>query len=132
MLLFVLMIRRPPRSTRTDTLFPYTTLFRSPERKADPLEATDREVFAAQIVAQLGEVGAAGAGNRLANGAHAQPGAVVALLPPAAGHFDEAVLNLRRAPLLLHAVPRTRHQSTPEERGVGQECVRKCESWLAQ
>src|SRR3546814_5460471 len=25
------MIRRPPRSTRTDTLFPYTTLFRSPE-----------------------------------------------------------------------------------------------------
>src|SRR3546814_14662612 len=26
------MIRRPPRSTRTDTLFPYTTLFRSGER----------------------------------------------------------------------------------------------------
>src|SRR3546814_16112334 len=29
------MIRRPPRSTRTDTLFPYTTLFRS--RRAAPL-----------------------------------------------------------------------------------------------
>src|SRR3546814_2191825 len=28
---FYLMIRRPPRSTRTDTLFPYTTLFRSPD-----------------------------------------------------------------------------------------------------
>src|SRR3546814_5057608 len=28
------MIRRPPRSTRTDTLFPYTTLFRSPARCA--------------------------------------------------------------------------------------------------
>src|SRR3546814_4704675 len=28
--MFFLMIRRPPRSTRTDTLFPYTTLFRSP------------------------------------------------------------------------------------------------------
>src|SRR3546814_16859766 len=28
---FFLMIRRPPRSTRTDTLFPYTTLFRSLE-----------------------------------------------------------------------------------------------------
>src|SRR3546814_1057974 len=26
------MIRRPPRSTRTDTLFPYTTLFRSPRQ----------------------------------------------------------------------------------------------------
>src|SRR3546814_8015528 len=29
-----LMIRRPPRSTRTDTLFPYTTLFRSPRRRS--------------------------------------------------------------------------------------------------
>src|SRR3546814_5654279 len=29
---FFLMIRRPPRSTRTDTLFPYTTLFRSAAR----------------------------------------------------------------------------------------------------
>src|SRR3546814_7129930 len=29
---FFLMIRRPPRSTRTDTLFPYTTLFRSLEK----------------------------------------------------------------------------------------------------
>src|SRR3546814_19085610 len=28
--IFFLMIRRPPRSTRTDTLFPFTTLFRSP------------------------------------------------------------------------------------------------------
>src|SRR3546814_10183226 len=33
------MIRRPPRSTRTDTLFPYTTLFRSEGR--GPLEAYD-------------------------------------------------------------------------------------------
>src|SRR3546814_15325119 len=32
---FFLMIRRPPRSTRTDTLFPYTTLFRS--ARAEPL-----------------------------------------------------------------------------------------------
>src|SRR3546814_8588812 len=30
------MIRRPPRSTRTDTLFPYTTLFRSP-KPIDPI-----------------------------------------------------------------------------------------------
>src|SRR3546814_1492528 len=29
------MIRRPPRSTRTDTLFPYTTLFRSPHRRRE-------------------------------------------------------------------------------------------------
>src|SRR3546814_7731565 len=32
--IFFLMIRRPPRSTRTDTLFPYTTLFRSCARRA--------------------------------------------------------------------------------------------------
>src|SRR3546814_9471201 len=46
------MIRRPPRSTRTDTLFPYTTLFRSqaaPVRRA--IDAADdfREEFAEQI-----------------------------------------------------------------------------------
>src|SRR3546814_16505318 len=34
-LLFFLMIRRPPRSTRTDTLFPYTTLFRSASGTVD-------------------------------------------------------------------------------------------------
>src|SRR3546814_4447261 len=33
MWLFVVMIRRPPRSTRTDTLLPYATLFRSPRHR---------------------------------------------------------------------------------------------------
>src|SRR3546814_15123911 len=37
------MIRRPPRSTRTDTLFPYTTLFRSRARCEAPEGAGDRE-----------------------------------------------------------------------------------------
>src|SRR3546814_4969791 len=43
------MIRRPPRSTRTDTLFPYTTLFRSwskrprrPGRRSIPLRPPDK------------------------------------------------------------------------------------------
>src|SRR3546814_6018205 len=36
---FFLMIRRPPRSTRTDTLFPYTTLFRSSIDKPEALAA---------------------------------------------------------------------------------------------
>src|SRR3546814_1797163 len=31
------MIRRPPRSTRPDTLFPYTTLFRSPQHDLPPV-----------------------------------------------------------------------------------------------
>src|SRR3546814_2298678 len=38
------MIRRPPRSTRTDTLFPYTTLFRSAQRRAvGDVEITPRQ-----------------------------------------------------------------------------------------
>src|SRR3546814_6037790 len=36
---FFLMIRRPPRSTRTDTLFPYTTLFRSQVFRHQPARA---------------------------------------------------------------------------------------------
>src|SRR3546814_5883835 len=37
------MIRRPPRSTRTDTLFPYTTLFRSSARPSAPAAAAPPE-----------------------------------------------------------------------------------------
>src|SRR3546814_18939969 len=42
--MFFLIIRRPPRSTRTDTLFPYTTLFRSdrPDRVAGQLGGEQR------------------------------------------------------------------------------------------
>src|SRR3546814_18251180 len=39
---FFLMIRRPPRSTRTDTLFPYTTLFRSADHAIDPAHVSRR------------------------------------------------------------------------------------------
>src|SRR3546814_6431671 len=38
--IFFLMIRRPPRSTRTDTLFPYTTLFRSVERRSHYIDGS--------------------------------------------------------------------------------------------
>src|SRR3546814_1910774 len=38
------MIRRPPRSTRTDTLFPYTTLFRSVAYQAAVVEPVDTDV----------------------------------------------------------------------------------------
>src|SRR3546814_12895816 len=43
MVIFFVMIRRPPISTRTDTLFPYTTLFRSHRRTpADRAKRRDR------------------------------------------------------------------------------------------
>src|SRR3546814_20012872 len=38
------MIRRPPRSTRTDTLLPYTTLFRSPGHRNAQMRIVDRLV----------------------------------------------------------------------------------------
>src|SRR3546814_20014277 len=49
---FFLMIRRPPRSTRTDTLFPYTTLFRS---GLPAVQAGD---------ASIGDAGICGGGRR--------------------------------------------------------------------
>src|SRR3546814_13912937 len=49
---FFLMIRRPPRSTRTDTLFPYTTLFRSVEIAPGPVRYQDRRGIAQPDVAE--------------------------------------------------------------------------------
>src|SRR3546814_8738655 len=51
------MIRRPPRSTRTDTLFPYTTLFRSMPQVKDAISTTLRgrreQLMRAAYVASL-------------------------------------------------------------------------------
>src|SRR3546814_1406086 len=51
------MIRRPPRSTRTDTLFPYTTLFRSDEGGLDrdalsQLLPAEQQAFVDDIMAR--------------------------------------------------------------------------------
>src|SRR3546814_5296836 len=71
--LFFLMLRRPPRSTRTDTLFPYTTLFRSisspgrPRRMAGkirrahaqhrrPADASDRSLYRGRRLMPLVEL----------------------------------------------------------------------------
>src|SRR3546814_13527400 len=51
---FFLMVRRPPRSTRTDTLFPYTTLFRSEARASGGPHPEGRNEME-----QLGEAGLA-------------------------------------------------------------------------
>src|SRR3546814_5393263 len=50
------MIRRPPRSTRTDTLFPYTTLFRSPENNYRTPETLGADRLAAVIGAGSSQV----------------------------------------------------------------------------
>src|SRR3546814_13882935 len=107
LLFLFLMIRRPPRSTRTDTLFPYTTLFRSrPRRGLRVLLALDDDHRARRIpprhvagaVQQLVERGIGGqvaphaTRTRAAQlvGAIAElparlPGPAVAPCPPAAG-----------------------------------------------
>src|SRR3546814_13654614 len=61
-LFFVLMIRRPPRSTRTDTLFPYTTLFRSfAHHRVEQLPAfVGRELEQRLVDRDEGDVGARG------------------------------------------------------------------------
>src|SRR3546814_6167178 len=69
------MIRRPPRSTRTDTLFPYTTLFRSPVRQGTGqshlsvcrtlLASSDRHHIVRQHGFGKGALQAAGRGRRL-------------------------------------------------------------------
>src|SRR3546814_14559763 len=43
MFFVLLMLQRPPRSTRTYTLFPYTMLFRSGPRPKDQINLTDEE-----------------------------------------------------------------------------------------
>src|SRR3546814_7627819 len=58
-LFFLLMIRRPPRSTRTDTLFPYTPLFRSQQDLAAP-QAAARPQHHAGEAAGLGRFGTVG------------------------------------------------------------------------
>src|SRR3546814_17788966 len=56
---FFLRIRRPPRSTRTDTLFPYTTLFRSHHLPARSVDVPTRP-----FTGQLGGDGTDGRGDR--------------------------------------------------------------------
>src|SRR3546814_19403505 len=70
------MIRRPPRSTRTDTLFPYPTLFRAPGSgggdDAAAAEIIDPLLRNADLAQDLHRVGADG------GGLHAQPEIVLA------------------------------------------------------
>src|SRR3546814_6618947 len=60
------MIRRPPRSTRTDTLFPYTTLFRSHAATEALVEIADRH----PVILGEGAVHVAGDGFQLVADVH--------------------------------------------------------------
>src|SRR3546814_16769116 len=111
------MIRRPPRSTRTDTLFPYTTLFRS--------EATDlvtKGYDIANYVKPLAE------------------GTIRTTMPPvvtntmsnavelAQAALDEENSKLDIAQLRCNQSTEDAALSRSEERRVGKECVSTCRS----
>src|SRR3546814_16363364 len=114
MCFFFLMIRRPPRSTRTDTLFPYTTLFRSGD-----FSALDRDV---EVLPDK----------------HALAGKVE-VAHSLAGHGDSSLGKGRDGPRSM-AAPRRIARGPPlsghlrvqatrsEERRVGKECVSTCRS----
>src|SRR3546814_13675352 len=61
--LFFLMIRRPPRSTRTDTLFPYTTLVRSAKQRWG--RTISERLGDAGILRQVQGLAASGSGNSI-------------------------------------------------------------------
>src|SRR3546814_11296619 len=71
---FILMIQRPPRSTRTDPLFPYTTLCRSLPEHCGELLPVSRAAGEQQrpVDAGVGQYAAEGAAIRIAQRPHGQ------------------------------------------------------------
>src|SRR3546814_15397005 len=125
MLFFFLMIRRPPRSTRTDTLFPYTTLFRSFAALLDDAGLTAQDRAPMTPIVKL-VFGAAYDKTRLAEYAcvlgHAKEeglrrGALAAYLDRYPGWLKGLVKD---------APTRRKHADRQERRRVGKDGVRRC------
>src|SRR3546814_11261551 len=126
------MVRRPPRSTRTDTLFPYTTLFRS-GRQADHIALSPRLDDAVDELEELcraeDRIGDAGGLDQLLLG-HLRP--KVAALEKALRADD------RESHMMPHAGGRLRREKVAAgrleelhrsaERRGGKECVSTCRS----
>src|SRR3546814_14532051 len=103
------MIRRPPRSTRTDTLFPYTTLFRSNVLVGMLFPGiVDQDVKSAKFT------------NRLLHRGLAKSG----LAHVTCDGYGLSALCLNDAACLASVVMLARSA----ERRVGKECVRSCRS----
>src|SRR3546814_12074373 len=118
------MIRRPPRFTRTDTLFPYTTLFRS------AIELPDVNPVMEDI--DLADIARRAAGLLAVKASDHQirieaPNADETL--PAVGEFRRALQIMVN--LIGNAIRYSPEHSTiwrSEERRVGKECVSTCRS----
>src|SRR3546814_13886571 len=123
------MIRRPPRSTRTDTLFPYTTLFRSGDHAAgdknEPRHGR-KDLLNGRGTAQAVESHPA---ENISAGRFCRrpkPPVISWRAVPAPEPERLPVLPLRR--LLPPADRRLRARARSEERRVGKECVSTCRS----
>src|SRR3546814_17547123 len=112
------MIRRPPRSTRTDTLFPYTTLFRSTGTKIF-ISSGDHDLAGNIVHLVLA---------RLPDAPEGVKGISLFLvpkyLPDAEGGFtvrNGMSVGALEKKMGIHAQP-----TRSEERRVGKECVSTC------
>src|SRR3546814_14084809 len=130
------MIRRPPRSTRTDTLFPYTTLFRSDDQqhqhdvgqRHDVDGAVELVVVAAYLDGHLCVSVKRGLGED--RGAQPRSCSLQAFGAPTREPDSSTLCRSAAtaricsdAVLVRRAIPRS------EERQVGKECVSTCKSW---
>src|SRR3546814_13692165 len=130
------MIRRPPRSTRTDTLFPYTTLFRS-----RAVHRTARPAPAAWAAHARGDRRADSRGGRVCAGAGGDVVTSSGLRRPVAATATERQVRMLRTamgPVIAAALEDPEgvevllNPDRSEERRVGKECVSTCRSrWSA-
>src|SRR3546814_20457383 len=128
------MLRRPPRSTRTDPLFPYTTLFRSAAELIHRGAAVDEILH--HLGRHLGRIGGdALVGDAVVAGEDGGIGTVdrrrIAALPGGQPHRQllqspERAGRLGELALAQKGVLRSLLRS--EERRVGKECVGTCRS----
>src|SRR3546814_12689874 len=128
------MLRRPPRSTRTDTLFPYTTLFRSTRffpGRAGCSRRLDRQ---GRQGADPGRPAIALADGLAVGGpAQAAGGDPARRDDRILGRADDAAFFRRTAPFPgrwagADHLFRRRFRERSEERRVGKECVSTCRS----
>src|SRR3546814_13405401 len=126
------MIRRPPRSTRTDTLFPYTTLFRSVRAyRSLPTCAKKGKFrivmaiyhFSAKVIGRSsGSSAVASAAYRAAERLHDDRPGRDHDFSNKAGVVHSAIMLHDCPPERLHAPPTL---GRPEDRAVGKEGVRR-------
>src|SRR3546814_17138137 len=132
---FFLMRRRPPRATLTDTLFPYTTLFRS--TRSSPVEGEDAiGQLAAGLGALLGNLrGSMGEIGRTADTLAVSSEQLTILsqgMGQGASLTSDRAASASSASVQVSASIQTVASARSEERRVGKECVSTCSSrWAA-